>query len=77
MNQNWITTAELMTYLKHHPNEEKECRLYLGHRMGATHYWYWDSQSRTFMHTRDWPFYAISEKNVVETYGNCQWCIDD
>ena len=53
MNKEWITTAELIAYLKAHPDDEKECRLYLDHRLGSTHYWYWDAQKRTFMHTRD------------------------
>ena len=30
MNKEWITTAELIAYLKAHPDDEKECRLYLG-----------------------------------------------
>ena len=49
MNKEWITTAELIAYLKAHPDDEKECRLYLGHRLGSTHHWYWDAQKRTFM----------------------------
>lgn len=69
-NKEWITTAELIAYLKAHPDDEKECRLYLGHRLGSTHYWYWDAQKRTFIHTRDWPFSPISESEVKECYGN-------
>ena len=76
MNKEWITTAELIAYLKAHPDDEKECRLYLGHRLGSTHYWYWDAQKRTFMHTRDWPFSSISESEVSEWYGNCKWRIE-
>ena len=53
-----------------------ECRLYLGHRLGSTHYWYWDAQKRTFMHTRDWPFSPISESEVKEWYGNSKWKIE-
>ena len=76
MNKEWITTAELIAYLKAHPDDEKECRLYLGHRLGSTHYWYWDAQKRTFMHTRDWPFSPISESEVKEWYGNSKWKIE-
>ena len=72
----WITTAELIACLKAHPDDEKECRLYLGHRLGSTHYWYWDAQKRTFMHTRDWPFSPISESEVMEWYGNSKWKIE-
>lgn len=76
MNKEWITTAELIACLKAHPDDEKECRLYLGHRLGSTHYWYWDAQKRTFMHTRDWPFSPISESEVMEWYGNSKWKIE-
>ena len=76
MNKEWITTAELIAYLKAHPDDEKECRLYLGHRLGSTHYWYWDAQKRTFMHTRDWPFSPISESEVMEWYGKSKWKIE-
>lgn len=76
MNKEWITTAELIAYLKAHPDDEKECRLYLGHRLGSTHYWYWDALKRTFMHTRDWPFSPISESEVKEWYGNSKWKIE-
>ena len=76
MNKEWITTAELIAYLKAHPDDEKECRLYLGHRLGSTHYWYWDALKRTFMHTRDWPFSPISESEVMEWYGNSKWKIE-
>lgn len=76
MNKEWITTAELIAYLKAHPDDEKECRLYLGHRLGSTHYWYWDAQKRTLMHTRDWPFSPISESEVMEWYGNSKWKIE-
>ncbi len=75
-NKEWITTAELIAYLKAYPDDEKECRLYLGHRLGSTHYWYWDAQKRTFMHTRDWPFSPISESEVKEWYGNSKWKIE-
>ena len=76
MNKEWITTTELIAYLKAHPDDDKECRLYLGHRLGSTHYWYWDAQKRTFMHTRDWPFSPISESEVKEWYGNSKWKIE-
>jgi len=76
MNDNWISSEGLIAFLKAHPNEEKECRLYLGNHLGATHYWYWDSANRCLMHTRDWPFYAISERTAIETYCNCKWRIE-
>lgn len=76
MNSNWISTEELIVFLKNHPNVEKECRLYIGNRLGSTHYWYWDSSTRSLMHTRDWPFYEISEKNALEYYCNCKWKIE-
>lgn len=76
MSDNWISTEELISFLKAHPNEEKECRLYLDNHLGSTHYWYWDSAARCLRHTRDWPFYTISEHNAIETYSNCQWRIE-
>ena len=39
MEKQWISTIELLNYLKEHPNKEKECRLYLGYGLGSTHYW--------------------------------------
>ena len=30
MEKQWISTIELLNYLKEHPNKEKECRLSLG-----------------------------------------------
>ena len=45
-------------------------------RLGSTHYWYWDAQKRTFMHTRDWPFSPISESEVKEWYGKSKWKIE-
>lgn len=53
MEKEWITTSELLAFLKSHPDDEFTCQLYLGYRLGSTHYWYWDSQERMFMHTRD------------------------
>lgn len=76
MINNWISTEELISFLKAHPNEEKECRLYLGNHLGSTHYWYWDSTRRCLMHTRDWPFYSISESTAIETYYNSKWIIE-
>ena len=62
MEKEWITTSELLGFLKSHPDDEFTCRLYLGYRLGSTHYWYWDSQERMFMHTRDWPFFACQRE---------------
>lgn len=55
---------------------QSECRLYLGHRLGSTHYWQWNSQEQTFMHTRDWPPSSIRESEVTERYGDCKWKIE-
>lgn len=41
MEKQWISTIELLNYLKEHPDKEKECRLNLGYGLGSTHYWYW------------------------------------
>ena len=38
MEKKWISTVELLNYLKEHPNKEKECRLNLGYGLGSTHY---------------------------------------
>lgn len=76
MQKEWISTPELLAYLKGHRDDEVECRLYLGNGIGSTHYWYWDSQSRLFMHTRDWPFSPFTEQEVMEYYGGCRWVID-
>ena len=56
MEKQWISTIELLNYLKEHPNKEKECRLSLGYGLGSTHYWYWDPKTNMFMHSRDWDF---------------------
>ena len=52
MQKEWISTPELLAYLKWHRDDEVECRLYLGNGIGSTHYWYWDSQSRLYAHSR-------------------------
>mgnify|MGYP003190490605 CR=1 FL=1 len=46
---------------------QSECRLYLGHRLGSTHYWQWSSQEQTFMHTRDWPPSSIRESEIIDS----------
>lgn len=38
MGKQWISTIELLNYLKEHPNKEKECSLNLGYGLGSTHY---------------------------------------
>lgn len=76
MDREWITTSELLAYLKAHPDDEKECRLYLGHRLGSTHYWQWSSQEQTFMHTRDWPPSSIRESEIIDRYGDYKWKIE-
>ena len=76
MCDNWISTEELISFLKAHPNVEKECRLYLGSHLGSTHYWFWDSVGSCLMHARDWPFYAISERTAIENYCDCRWRIE-
>ena len=76
MEKEWITTSELLGFLKSHPDDEFACRLYLGYRLGSTHYWYWDSQERMFMHTRDWPFSPVSESEVLKWYGKNRWRIE-
>lgn len=76
MVKEWITTSELLGFLKSHPNDEFTCRIYLGYRLDSTHYWYWDSQERMFMHTRDWPFSPVSESEVLKWYGKNRWRIE-
>ena len=76
MNKDSITTQELLVYLKQNPFRETECRLLLGHRIGSTHYWYWDTDAHCFMHTRDWPFSSIREYEIMLWYSDCRWKID-
>lgn len=76
MEKEWITTSELLGFLKSHPEDEFTCQLYLGYRLSSTHYWYWDSQERMFMHTRDWPFSPVSEGEILKWYGKCRWRIE-
>lgn len=76
MNDEWISTKELIAFLMAHPDDERECRLYLGGNVGSTHYWYWDSAKRCLMHTRDWPFCDMSVGEAVEWYGNCRWRVE-
>lgn len=76
MEKEWITTSELLAFLKSHPDDEFTCQLYLGYRLGSTHYWYLDSQERTFMHTRDWPFSPVSESEILKWYGKSRWRIE-
>lgn len=40
MEKEWITTSELLAFLKSHPDDKFTCQLYLGYRLGFTHYWY-------------------------------------
>ena len=75
MNDNWISTEELFSYLKAHPNEEKECRLYLGNHLGSTHYWYWDSTTMTFMYVQEGQYVSISEQALLDTYSSCKWIV--
>ena len=61
MEKQWISTIELLNYLKEHPNKEKECRLNLGYGLGSTHYWYWAPKTNMFMHSCDWDFSLIPQ----------------
>lgn len=69
MEKQWISTIELLNYLKEHPNKEKECRLSLGYGLGSTHYWYWDPKINMFMHSRDWDFEPYTASQVVNGTG--------
>lgn len=69
MEKQWISTIELLNYLKEHPNKEKECRLSLGYGLGSTHYWYWDPKTNMFMHSRDWDFEPYTASQVVNGTG--------
>lgn len=53
MDKKSITTQELLVLLKYNPFREVEFLWVLGHRITSTHYWYFDSNLRCFMHTRD------------------------
>lgn len=76
MEKEYLTTSELLAYLKQHPDCETKCRLLLGHGLGSTHYLYWDSNQLCFMHTRDWQFSPLTENEVTEWYDNCKWRIE-
>ena len=76
MEKQWISTIELLNYLKEHPNKEKECRLSLGYGLGSTHYWYWDPETNMFMHSRDWDFEPYTASQVVKWYGEGKWKIE-
>lgn len=76
MEKKWISTVELLNYLKEHPNKEKECRLNLGYGLGSTHYWFWDSKTNMFMHSRDWDFEPYTASEVVKWYGEGKWKIE-
>ena len=76
MEKQWISTIELLNYLKEHPDMEKECRLYLGNGLGSTHYWFWDSKTNMFMHSRDWDFEPYTASEVVKWYGEGKWMIE-
>ena len=76
MEKKWISTVELLSYLKAHPDKEKECRLYLGNGLGSTHYWFWDSKTNQFMHSRDWDFEPYTESGVLKWYGEGKWMIE-
>lgn len=76
MNADFLTTEQLLALLKQNPLRETECRMILPHRIGSTHYWYWDADARCFMHTRDWPFSPMDEREVMQWYGDCRWRID-
>lgn len=76
MDKKILTTAELVVFLKQNADRETECRLILAHGVGSTHYWYWDSAKKCFMHTRDWPFSPYSQKDVLEYFSDCKWILD-
>lgn len=76
MEKQWISTIELLNYLKEHPDKEKECRLSLGYGLGSTHYWYWDPKTNMFMHSRDWDFEPYTASEVVKWYGEGKWKIE-
>lgn len=76
MEKQWISTIELLNYLKEHPNKEKECRLSLGYGLGSTHYWYWDPETNMFMHSRDWDFEPYTASQVFKWYGEGKWKIE-
>lgn len=67
MEKQWISTIELLNYLKEHPNKEKECRLSLGYGLGSTHYW--APKTNMFMHSRDWDFEPYTASQVVNGTG--------
>ena len=56
MEKKWISTIELLNYLKENPNKEKECRLDLGYGLGSNYSWYCAPGTHMFMHSRDWAF---------------------
>lgn len=76
MENEWMTTMGLLGWLKANPDREVECRLWLGRGVGSTHYWYWDSKCREYMHTRDWHFQTMKIEWIMEDYGNCRWRIE-
>lgn len=75
MNKDFITTQELLTYLKQTPFLETESRLLLGCRIHSIHYWYWDADVHCLMHTHDGLYSPVSEDEVLAWYGNCKWRI--
>lgn len=76
MGKEWISTFKLLHYLYDHPNKEKECRLYLGSCLASTHYWFFDSQTQKFMHSRDWNFEPFTISKALKTFGDALWRIE-
>lgn len=78
MQTEWISTLELIAFLKAHHDEEKKCLLYLGSHFYSTHSWLWDTGKHKFNLTHDNPFSrstSLTEQEVLDWYGNSKWRI--
>ena len=72
----WITSIELGRFLMAHPDEEFECRLRIGYGLVSTHWWYFDSEHRHFLHSRETDDSIVTQREFLEYFGNCFWRIE-
>lgn len=74
MENDWITTEQMLEALKNDPDNEQEYNLDVaGGLLSSTHWFVYDSKKKAFGHTRDWPYIWYPERVILEDYAGCWW----
>ncbi len=75
MEKKWITTEQMIEYLKN-DGDEHEFNLLLGNGFVTSSHWiYYDPEKKKIAHTRDIHYDWYTEAEFLECYGDCQWRI--